>query len=656
MALGQKVFETLFRINAKWQGQHAVAQAKGAIKGVAVTAQTAALRVKGMTAAVFKGQAAYDLMTRAIGGAVQVVQKSIDAAYNAQVAQEELSLSVARTASSYKENLGKSGAQVQQWVDENVRALGKMAEEMAKTGQDAEALKLGFSNILKSKALSTTELANMRKMFSDSLSYVHRAGASEEQAAQHGEAWSDFINQGNMELLKALDATSAELNLNRAINRELRKGNITFEQARTRRLELLKAMAGGPRIAKETERAYSGTRGQWALMLQHVEDALEKLGEPFVARATEVAKSIDKISAALDPVVRKMADITDNRLKTLADWLTANQSPTITFLTEAFTWLQRIDNLKFDTIKWLLSIWKISDAREWWKMINSGEPTRMAQLPGAPAQAPGYGAAGTMGEAHKRNINAQIQSGVRAAEEKTFTYGEGYPSAMPGKVLPPGAKPTAAAGGPVNEALVSQVKKLEGYYPKAYWDYKQWSIGHGTRARAGQTTTREQAEKDLVAELATHQRNVDRAAAAVGLKLTAGQRDALTSFDFNTGAASRVILSSGGSIENIARRIPLYNKAGGRLNQGLINRRAAEMQMFNAPSLKDATSSLSPRAAAGGSTQNISMSSPITVNGVAPGREYAVGRTVRNAMREPMREFLDRIKAARSYESRLGYV
>jgi hypothetical protein len=74
-------------------------------------------------------------------------------------------------------------------------------------------------------------------------------------------------------------------------------------------------------------------------------------------------------------------------------------------------------------------------------------------------------------------------------------------------------------------------------------------------------------------------------------------------------------------------------------------------------SLKDLTSALSPRpGGGGGATNNISMSSPITVNGVAPGREYAVGRQVRSAMQGPMREFLDRIKAARSYESRLGYV
>jgi GH24 family phage-related lysozyme (muramidase) len=81
-----------------------------------------------------------------------------------------------------------------------------------------------------------------------------------------------------------------------------------------------------------------------------------------------------------------------------------------------------------------------------------------------------------------------------------------------------------------------------------------------------------------------HQQNVDRAAASVGLHLTPGQRDALTSFDFNTGDAEKLITTSGGNIAEIMLRLPTWNKVteGGRkvLSPGLVNRRRKEMEMF----------------------------------------------------------------------------
>ena len=132
---------------------------------------------------------------------------------------------------------------------------------------------------------------------------------------------------------------------------------------------------------------------------------------------------------------------------------------------------------------------------------------------------------------------------------------------------------------------MAKAKEWEGFNAKAYWDYKQWSIGHGTKAAGpGETITREAAERALAAELSTHQQNVDRAAASVGLKLTPGQRDALTSFDFNTGDAAKLIASSGGNIAEIERRMPSWNKVtqGGRkvVSPGLIARRAKEIAMF----------------------------------------------------------------------------
>ena len=72
-------------------------------------------------------------------------------------------------------------------------------------------------------------------------------------------------------------------------------------------------------------------------------------------------------------------------------------------------------------------------------------------------------------------------------------------------------------------------------------------------------------------------------------------------------------------------------------------------------SLKDMVPPMTQRTS-GQTPTNITMNSPITVNGVAPGKEAMVAQQVSKAIRDPTRELLDRIKSARSYESRLGYV
>lgn len=143
-------------------------------------------------------------------------------------------------------------------------------------------------------------------------------------------------------------------------------------------------------------------------------------------------------------------------------------------------------------------------------------------------------------------------------------------------------KPQAMNTGELNDNLINTVKQLEGFEPKAFGDYKQLSIGYGTRAKHdGETITREEADQRLRQELTMHAERVDKAAAKVGANLTEGQRNALISFDFNTGQGAELLTSSNGDLKEIARRMPLYIKAGGKTNDGLVNRRKAEMQLFN---------------------------------------------------------------------------
>lgn len=96
---------------------------------------------------------------------------------------------------------------------------------------------------------------------------------------------------------------------------------------------------------------------------------------------------------------------------------------------------------------------------------------------------------------------------------------------------------------------------------------------------------------------------------------------------------------------------------GHKVLSGAQWREAYEMyQQGGAGGLKQTTSALGSRAGTGGANNTLNMSSPITINGVAQGKEYAVARSVRSAIRDPIRQGLDELKKMREYEVRVTYV
>lgn len=138
----------------------------------------------------------------------------------------------------------------------------------------------------------------------------------------------------------------------------------------------------------------------------------------------------------------------------------------------------------------------------------------------------------------------------------------------------------------LSDNLISAVKGFEGYTPRAHGDYKQTSIGYGTKALPGQTTiTREQAEVALRNELAKHASLVDTAAQQYGLNLAPAQRDALISFSYNTGSGPRLLERAGGDLSKIPALMGDYvnvtEKDGTKHPlAGLVSRRNAEISMF----------------------------------------------------------------------------
>jgi GH24 family phage-related lysozyme (muramidase) len=131
--------------------------------------------------------------------------------------------------------------------------------------------------------------------------------------------------------------------------------------------------------------------------------------------------------------------------------------------------------------------------------------------------------------------------------------------------------------------LISFIAGLEGFKEKAYEDYGQISIGFGTKAGSlDETISREQAMKDLTKEVMKSRTIVLKAAKEYGYDWTENQVDALTSFTYNTGQGGFNQLIEGGTRgdEEISEMMLEYNKAGGKVLEGLVKRRKAEAKLF----------------------------------------------------------------------------
>lgn len=139
----------------------------------------------------------------------------------------------------------------------------------------------------------------------------------------------------------------------------------------------------------------------------------------------------------------------------------------------------------------------------------------------------------------------------------------------------------------IGEAGLNLIKKFEGCRLEAYKDPAGvWTIGYGHTlgVKQGQTITQEQADQYLREDCQKFADYVDNPAyVPVTAQLNDNQRDALISFAFNCGQGNLKTLCAGRTIAQIAEKMPLYNKAGGKVLNGLVKRHAAEVELFNTP-------------------------------------------------------------------------
>jgi lysozyme len=138
----------------------------------------------------------------------------------------------------------------------------------------------------------------------------------------------------------------------------------------------------------------------------------------------------------------------------------------------------------------------------------------------------------------------------------------------------------------MTEYGLSKLKEWEGLRLNAYADVGGTvTIGYGHTGpdvRMGMVIDEAQADQWLRQDIAFAAQAVDR---LVSVPLSAYQRDALISFVYNVGAnafAKSTLLRklNAGDYAAVPAELARWNKAGGKVVEGLVNRRAAEAGLW----------------------------------------------------------------------------
>ena len=162
-------------------------------------------------------------------------------------------------------------------------------------------------------------------------------------------------------------------------------------------------------------------------------------------------------------------------------------------------------------------------------------------------------------------------------------------------LIPMAAIPAkAAAEFTVTQECVDIIKKWEGFSPKPYWDYRQWTVGYGTSVPEGKLEeykangiSKEEAEQQLIEHLNKDGEAVNAFIDKHGLNFTQGMFDAIVSLCYNCGRSwlkeSSTLLTAiieGWTGDDMLFAFGQWSTAGGVTQPALIRRRLAEANMY----------------------------------------------------------------------------
>ena len=137
----------------------------------------------------------------------------------------------------------------------------------------------------------------------------------------------------------------------------------------------------------------------------------------------------------------------------------------------------------------------------------------------------------------------------------------------------------------LSPAGLALIKEFEGVRLKAYLDsvnIPTIGYGHIKGVKMGDVCTQAQADKWLQEDTASAVAAVNKAA---GYPVNQAQFDAMVSLAFNIGngafsSSTLVRKLNSSDLVGASNEFPRWNKAGGRVIDGLTRRRAAERDMF----------------------------------------------------------------------------
>lgn len=163
-------------------------------------------------------------------------------------------------------------------------------------------------------------------------------------------------------------------------------------------------------------------------------------------------------------------------------------------------------------------------------------------------------------------------------------------SLVPFGVIPVSAESEFVA----SDEMIQVLKKWEGFSLRPYWDYKQWTVGYGTRVPEGKLAEyqangipEDEAEALLAGFLETMGKSVNSFADKFGLQLTQAQFDALLSLSYNCGTSwlykpstLRTAIVEGWTGDDLIFALAQWSNMGDETVTGLIRRRLAEADMY----------------------------------------------------------------------------
>ena len=137
----------------------------------------------------------------------------------------------------------------------------------------------------------------------------------------------------------------------------------------------------------------------------------------------------------------------------------------------------------------------------------------------------------------------------------------------------------------ISQEGISLIKKFEGCELEAYQCAAGvWTIGYGSTkdVKEGDTLTQKEADNFLLHEMQEYEGYIKE---LVKVPLKQNQFDALVSWVFNLGpanlkASTMLKFLNAGDYHLIPSQIKRWNKASGKVLEGLIRRREAEALMF----------------------------------------------------------------------------